>query len=183
MVLNHFINLLKMLNEKRIIEANNNLKRYLEEDYIKKEPFKDIIFKTYLRNHKESLIIAKKLFDERLSSLWIIVISYYSMFYIANAVLYKKGYKVGSKIAHKVTADALIVLIRDKLKNNLIEEYDIAVSESLLLTDNLISSFDYERIKRSLFQYETTEEIKYSKAKTSLERAKKFSVEMEKLIL
>ena len=42
--------------------------------------------------------------------------SYYSMFYIANAVLIKKGYKTGDKIAHKVTADALITIIRSKLK-------------------------------------------------------------------
>jgi len=36
--------------------------------------------------------------------------------------------------------------------------------------------------KRSVFQYETTEEIKKAKAKTSLERAKRFAFEMEKLL-
>ena len=49
-------------------------------------------------------------------------------------------------------------------------------------TDEIISSFDKEMEKRSVFQYETTEEIKKSKAKTSLERAKRFVFEMEKLI-
>lgn len=135
-----------------------------------------------MRNHRDSLIIAKKLFNENLSNLWIVVISYYSMFYIANAVLYKKGFKVGFKIAHKVTSDALIIPIRNKLADNLIENYEIASNEALALSDNLLQSFDFERFKRSTFQYETTEEIKQAKAKTSLRKAEEFSVEIEKLI-
>ena len=43
------------------------------------------------------------------ASLWVIVISYYAMFYAANAVLLHLGYRTGEKIAHKVTSDALIV--------------------------------------------------------------------------
>ena len=171
-----------MLSDERIKEAENNMKTYLSDELIKKNLFKDIVFDTYMRNHRESLLIAKKLFDENLSNLWIVVISYYSMFYIANAVLYKKGFKVGSKIAHKVTSDALIVLIRNKLTDNLIENYEIASNEALVLSDNLLQSFDFERLKRSTFQYETTEEIKQAKADTSLKRAEEFSAEMEKLI-
>jgi hypothetical protein len=49
-------------------------------------------------------------------------------------------------------------------------------------SDELISNFDKELGKRSIFQYETTEEIKMAKAKTSLERAKKFIFEMRKLL-
>jgi len=89
---------------------------------------------------------------------------------IANAVIYKTGYKIGHKIAHKVTAEALIFYVRDKLKKSILEYYDEAKSEALelagLKTDELIQSFDYERMKRSKFQYETTESIKRSKAKT-----------------
>lgn len=103
------------------------------------------------------------------------------MFYIANAVLYKKGFKIGSKVAHKVTSDALIVLIRNKLKDSFIESYEVSSNEALALSDNLLKNFNNERLKRSLFQYETTKEIK--QAKTSLRRAKEFSAQMEKLIL
>jgi len=39
-----------------------------------------------------------------------------------------------------------------------------------------------ERIKRSIFQYESTDEIKTTKAETSLERAEKFSKEIEKML-
>ena len=171
-----------MLDKKRIQEAENNLKSYLEQELIKKQQFKGIIYQTYIRNHHESLILAEKIFNENLSSLWAVVISYYSMFYIANAVIYKLGYKIGGKISHKITADALIVYVKDKLKNNIIENYEKESAEALALSNNLIESFDFERIKRSRFQYETTEVIKRSKAKTSLERAKEFSFEMKKLL-
>ena len=50
------------------------------------------------------------------------VISYYSMFYIANAVLFKIGYKIGEQTPHKITADALIVFVRNKLKKNFFSE-------------------------------------------------------------
>ena len=92
------------------------------------------------------------------------------------------GYKVGSKISHKVTADSLIVFVRKKLKDSLIEGYEIAANEALELSDNLLQSYDSERIKRSIFQYETTEEIKIVKARTSLARAEEFSKEIEKIM-
>ena len=104
------------------------------------------------------------------------------MFYLANALLYKLGYKIGKKVAHKVTSDALIVFVRNKLKDQLIEDYELASNEALHLSDNLLQDYDFEREKRSVFQYESTEEIKTVKAKTSLERAEKFSVTMEKML-
>jgi uncharacterized protein (UPF0332 family) len=176
-----------MLDEKRIDEAQKNIKQYIEGNLIwKYEASKKEILETYKRNYQESLDVAKKLFDENLSNLWVIVISYYSMYYIANAILYKIGYKIGSKISHKVTADALIVLVRNKLKKSLLEDYETAKEEALDIigrkADEILSSFDKELEKRSIFQYESTDEIKRAKAKTSLERAKQFVFEMKKLL-
>ena len=175
-----------MLDEKRVKEAKTNMKTYLADSMISKEPFKQIIFDTYIKNHRESLNLAEHVFNNNLSNLWSIVISYYSMFYIANAVLYKLGYKIGAKLAHKVTADALIELVRSKLKDSLIEDYEKIKEEALEIAstkaDIIIESFDRERTKRSIFQYETTEDIKKSKAQTSFQRAKEFSLEMRKLL-
>jgi len=176
-----------MLNDERVKEAEKNIRGYIEDNLLfKYEKFRDEVLETYKRNYKESFDIAKKLFEEDLSNLWIVVCSYYSMYYIANVVLYKIGYKVGSKVSHKVTSDAIIVFVRNKLKKSLIEDYEKAKEEALDIigrkTDEIISSFDKEMEKRSFFQYETTEEIKKSKAKTSLERAKRFIFEMEKLL-
>jgi hypothetical protein len=109
------------------------------------------------------------------------------MYYCANAVLLKLGYKVGEKIVHKVTADSLIVYVRGKLKDSLLEEYEKTREEALNLAgmkaDSLIESFDFEREKRSFIQYRTLEGEKQTKAKTSLQRAKEFTNEMEKLLV
>ncbi|MFH1592393.1 MAG: hypothetical protein ABIB47_03430 [Candidatus Woesearchaeota archaeon] len=49
-------------------------------------------------------------------------------------------------------------------------------------TENLLDNFEFEKTKRSRFQYETTGEIKQAKAKTSLERAKNFMAVMRQVI-
>ena len=108
------------------------------------------------------------------------------MYYIANAVLYKLGYKIGDKISHKITSDALIVFVRNKLKKSLLEDYEEVKDEALDLVQSkaneIVMSFDYEIEKRGRFQYNMTEEIKSSKAKTSLIRAKEFADEMKNLL-
>jgi len=177
-----------MLDKKRIKEAENNVKRYLEEGLLKKiKEHNDDIFNTFKKNSEESLKVADLLSKNSLSWLWTVVCSYYSMFYIANAVIYKMSYKIGEKIAHKVTSDTLIVYVRKKLKESLLEDFEAAKEEALELAgikaDELIDSFDFERVKRSRFQYEMAEPIKKTKAETSLTRAKKFIFEMEKILL
>lgn len=173
-----------MLNEKRIKEAENNVKQYLEEDLVKKEKFNEIVFKILQSNANESLEVANFLAKNKKSDLWVIIISYYSMYYIANAILYNLGYKIGKKISHKVTADALIVFVRKKLAKSMFKDYEGAKDEALavLKSDELLQSFDFEREKRGFIQYQTKELEKHSKAKTSLDRAKKFVFEMERLL-
>ena len=174
-----------MLSEKRIKEAENNVKRYLEEGLIRKEKFQEIVFRVLMSNTKESIDLANFIAENKKSDLWIIVISYYSMYYIANAVLYKLGYKIGEKISHKVTADALIALVRKKLKDSFIESYEEMREEALagIKADDLLQSFDFERKRRSMIQYQTKEFEKHSKAEISLKRAKEFVFEMEKLLI
>ena len=50
------------------------------------------------------------------------------------------------------------------------------------MAEELIESLDMERRKRERFQYSMTETVMKNKAKTSLDRAKKFLTEMEKLL-
>jgi len=173
-----------MLDKERIKAAEGNVKRYLEEGLLNKHVFKEEIFTVFANNAQDSIETAGFLSENKKSDLWIIVTSYYSMFYIASAILLKLGYKVGDKIPHKVTSDALIVFARNKLKSRLIEEYEEAQSEVFagMKADALLDEFDKERAKRNAFQYETTEVEKHSKAKTSLLRAKNFIFEMEKLL-
>ena len=178
-----------MLDIKRIKEAKSNVSQYLKDGLLKK--YKNETAKLmYIENSNLSLETAQKLLTLESATykphLWIIVSSYYAMYYIANAALLKFEYKVGDKISHKVTSDSLIVFIRDKLKEELIEEYEGIKEDALELmsskADSLLQSFDFERGKRSKFQYQMDEELKRSKALTSLERAKEFVFEIKKLL-
>lgn len=176
-----------MLDKKRIEEAQKNVKSYLADGLLKKTATTKDMIAILTQNAKESLKAADELYQNRTSDLWVIVCSYYAMFYYANAVLIRLGYKVGGQIVHKVTSDAIIVYVRGKLKESLLEEYEEIKEEALNMAgvraDNLIATYDYERDKRSLIQYETTSVEKQSKAATSLQRAKEFSIEMSKLLL
>ena len=178
-----------MLSEKRIKEAESNVKQYLAEGLLKKQK-NETAKEMYVENCDLSLETSQKLLSletERYKPyLWVIVTAYYSMYYIANAVLLESNHKVGDKISHKVTSDALIVFVRQKLKKELIEKYEDLKEEALELiaskTDTLLQSFDFEREKRSKFQYRMDEDVKQAKALTSLERAKEFVFEMKKLL-
>lgn len=176
-----------MLDEKRIKEAESNVKSYLEDGLLLKKPLQKEVLNILTKNAKESLEAAKHLFKDNISDLWVIVASYYSMYYYANAILLDLGYKVGEKIAHKVTADALIVYVRGRLKKSLIEDYEDLKEDALKIAgmkaDSIVESFDFERKKRNVIQYKTIDIEKHSKAKTSLDRAKEFMIEMEKLLL
>ena len=176
-----------MLDKNKIKEAESNVRGYLSEGLLrKKEPDKKII-DILIKNYKESIKVANLVYQNNHSDLWAIVCSYYSMYYISNAVLLKFGYKVGEKISHKVTSDALIVFIRNKLKSSLIEDYEEVKEEALKIAgikaDSLLEEFDMERLKREEIQYNTPEVLKHSKANTSIERAKIFNLEMEKLLI
>jgi len=178
-----------MLDEKRVKEAESNVRQYLQEGLLKKQA-NETAKMMYTENSELSLQTAQKLLSleskEYSPYLWVIVTSYYSMYYIANAVLLKQGYKVGEKISHKVTADALVVFVRNRLKKQLLEGYENTQEDALELmsqkTDNLLKSLDYEREKRSKFQYQMDERAKREKAAISLNRAKEFVFELKKLV-
>jgi len=162
------------MDEKRLKIAEENFRRYLRDSLIKKSNFQELIFQTYLNNSIESLKVAEELFKNKTSSLWVVVSSYYSMFYIDSAYIYKKGYKSSHEIVHQIINEALIVLARHNLEKHFLEEYEEEKLKALSASQNLLDVYEFEKLKRAEFQYETTGEIKESKAKTSLERAKNF---------
>jgi uncharacterized protein (UPF0332 family) len=178
-----------MLDQERIKEAESNVKQYLQDGLLKKQK-NDTAKTMYIENSDISLQTAQKLHTLESKdydpSLWTIVTSYYSMYYISNAVLLNLGYKVGDKVSHKVTADAIIVFARNKLKKKLIEDYEDTKDDALELmsqrADMILKTLDQEREKRSRFQYQMDEKAKHGKAATSIERAKEFVFEMKKLL-
>ena len=145
----------------------------------------------FLKQSRMSLLVSKRLLDiyntEKLETLlWVINSSYYSMFYVANDILLKLGYKTQDKIVHKVTCDALIVLVLSRLSKELVENYESIQNDALeiasIKAEEIIADYESELGKRGRFQYNMLEQTKESKALTSLQRAKEFLFEMRKLL-
>ena len=123
--------------------------------------------------------------------LWVVNSSYYSMFYMARALLESEGIKIkqGSESIHLITFDALVYYfyLTGKIERSLIEEFKEAgeeVSETLGKdkAKGLIEDYSYEKEKRGRFTYEMGEIAIQNKAETSLKRAARFSEEIRKII-
>ncbi len=192
-----------MLDNKKLKEVEYRLKNYVAEGTIKTKAVPtDVNF--FLKNAENSIASAKLLFDvssrEDLRQatgylkfngyLWVINASYYSMFYMARALLDNMGVSLKSELSiHALTFDALVYYfyLTGKLQKELIEAYAEAKGEAAGLlgketADELIETYFYERNKRTQFTYETGELAMQSKAKTSLERADKFNTELKRII-
>ena len=192
-----------MLDNKKIKEAESRVKSYIRDGIVKsKRQPKEVDF--FLTNAAYSLTASKLLLDVSTKPdlqkatgylkfngfLWVINSSYYSMFYMARALLEKAGIKIKSDLSrHLLTFDALVYYfyITGKLQKKIIEAYVEAKEEADELlgkekADDLIESYYHERRKRSQFTYETGELAMQSKARTSLERADNFNKEIKKII-
>jgi uncharacterized protein (UPF0332 family) len=190
------------LGEQEIKKIENNVKAYLAEGLLRKDPSAKELVNIYLQNAERSFATASLLLSVSDSPelkkankiepdfetyIWVLVTSYYAMFYAANALLAKIGLKTTEKIAHKVTSDALVVyfILNNKLAKSLYESYQESMSQAMDLTkqdmenfilkaEKLALSLEDERRKRGKFQYNMKTEMKRSRAVTSLERAREF---------
>jgi uncharacterized protein (UPF0332 family) len=201
-----------MIEKERLEQATRNLKTYISDGLLKtgdKDAAKFVDF--FMSNAEASLRTASvlqeisdqetlkqtlKVGSDFESYLWVIVSSYYSMFYAATAILAKQGVRATGQIVHKVTADALIHFFASNEKlAKLLEQYEEAQTVGLELVgreelmkrmqkkaDELIISYEGERKKRSKFQYDIGVQAKRGYAQTSLERARLFVFEIRKLI-
>jgi uncharacterized protein (UPF0332 family) len=200
------------MDEQRIKEANRNVKQYIEEGLLKvkdKDAPKFISF--FIKNAESSLQTASipqeisddetlketlKLSKDFESYLWVIVSSYYSMFYAATGLLASQEIRVTGQIVHKVTGDALIhFFVSNPKLAKLLEDYEEAKAAGLELigreelmksmqkrADELIVAYESERKKRSKFQYDIGVQAKRGFAQTSLERARGFVFEIIKVL-
>jgi len=201
-----------MINQDRIKEANRNVKQYISDGLLKIKDDRHKRFVTFFIEQSErSLRTANLIFEvsneskikqdlkienEFESYIWVIVTSYYSMFYAALALLSSEGIKVGHQIVHKVTSDAIIhFFISNKRLAKILENYEEAKDTTLELigreelmkrlekkADELIIAYEKEMKKRSKFQYDIGEMAKKGYAETSLNRAKEFFSEVRKII-
>lgn len=197
-----------MLDNKELEIIKKEIGRLIKQDKIivektNKSKFTDF----FLANSKKSFDSAKVLKDisddsklqETLGypnfdgSLWTINASYYSMFYMARALLESSGIKIKSDSStqsiHQIVFQALVYFfyINKRLEKKLIEDFREAIQESGEIlgkekAKKLVEEYKSEKDKRGIFTYELGQIAMQNKAKTSLERAKFFNQEIRKLI-
>ncbi|MCF7872396.1 hypothetical protein K9L97_05165 [Candidatus Woesearchaeota archaeon] len=192
-----------MLEEKKLKEIQSKVKNYLDEGIIKTKQKKEFV-DFFLSNARKSLKCANALYDlstdKELQSkanysnfdgfLWVVNAAYYSMFYMARALLESEGIKLDSEQSiHALTFDAVInfFYLNGKLQKKLIEDFAESLEEASEIlgkqkADLLMEDYFFEKGKRAIFTYRTEEVVIQSKAKTSLERAKRFSEEINSII-
>jgi len=192
-----------MLDEKLINEIKGRVTAFIKEGVIRKEKEKKFV-EFFLNNAKNSLEAAKLLFDVSTKNnlrnslgftdfngfLWVINASYYSMFYMARALLESEGIKIKTELSiHAFTFDAVVYYfyLTSKLQKKLIEDFSDAREEASEILGKekareLIEDYYHEKKKRATFTYEMGAIAMQNKANTSLERAKRFSEEIRKMI-
>lgn len=192
-----------MLDEKKLKEAESRVKHYLDQGIIKTKQKKEFV-DFFLSNAKKSLTSANVLYDLSTDKdmqektgytnfdgfLWVVNTCYYSMFYMARALLESEGIKIKSDMSiHSVTFDAVInfFYLNGKLQKKLIEEFAESLEEAAEIlgrqkADLLMEDYFFEKGKRAIFTYRTEEIVIKAKAKTSLERARRFIKEIRKII-
>lgn len=194
-----------MIEDKRLKEIEKNVPMMKNQGEFSVEDKNKQFTKFYLENAILSLNTAKILLelsknnnlkknfkfisDDFESHLWVINTSYYSMFYIAGALLTKSGIKIKSEIGiHKKTFEIFVYYfyITKKIEKKYLEDFEKAQKESqkflgteeIMLTkkkaEELILCYNYEMDKRARFTYNMGDKAKENKADTSLKRAIEF---------
>jgi len=185
-------------------EIESNVNNYLKEGLFKKGKYSYLVG-FYIKTARKTLQTAEALMqisennelkkkfgllDDFETYLWVVTTSYYSMFYILNALFSKYEIKLGDKIVHKVASDVfyLYFIKNKKIAKELFEIYEKSKSQAMDLmrysdqAEKLFQDLEYERGKRHRFQYDMTESIKKGYAQTSLKRATEFVNEIEMVI-
>lgn len=204
-----------MIEDKKIEEIKKIIPKLVEEGIILKKEEHKRLTDFFIRNAEESLNSAQLLYkvsiDTKLQNLvgfpnlkgflWVINASYYSMFYMANALLASIGIKIKTEVGiHTLTFNAFVYhfYLTNKITKKYIEEFLEAMKEANELlgkeeqekalkkaevkAKDLVSDLYLEGEKRKIFTYEFEKTKIEIKAKTSLERANNFYKETLKLI-
>ncbi len=192
-----------MLDDKKIEEARRNAVKSINSGaIIKTSESRYVDF--FIKNAKDSLDSAKILFDistnERTKNtlgmpnfngfLWVINSGYYSMFYMARALLESIGVKIKSEESiHFLVFNALVYYFYStgKLEKHFIEDFENAQEESSEIigrekAKEMIGNYSSEKEKRARFTYEIGKIAMKNKAETSLRRAIKFNEEVRKIL-
>src|SRR3989338_2263893 len=192
-----------MLDNKKVTESKKRIEQALELGEMTKEKsgkFVSFFQENSLRSFESAQLLYNMSTQEEMKKaagfpsfngfLWVINASYYSMFYMARALLEKSGVKIKTDYSvHLLTFDALVTYFytTGKIEKQMLEEFheaNIEVQDALGKEKARVLMEDYlsEREKRSRFTYEMGEIALQNKAKTSLDRARRFNDTLRKMI-
>jgi uncharacterized protein (UPF0332 family) len=188
-----------MLEDKRLKEAEKRIKQYIQDGIIQKSSHSEYTA-FFLKNADDSIDAAKVLYDLSIDEekqkilgytsfngfLWVVNASYYSMFYMARALLECEGIRIKTDMSvHAVTFDAIIhhFYLTGKLQKEFIQDFIEAKEDAAQIlgkqkADELMEEYFFEKKKRSEFTYEMGSILVKTKAATSLERARRFRTEI-----
>src|SRR3989344_542092 len=161
-----------MLEDKKIEEAKKNAVKGINSGMIiKNKESKYVDF--FIKNAKDSLDSAKVLFDVSVNEktkntfgmpnfngfLWVINSSYYSMFYLARALLESFGVKIKTdESVHFLVFNALVYYFYStgRLERHFVEDFGDAQEESSEIlgkekAKEMISNYSSEKEKRAKF--------------------------------
>ena len=192
-----------MLDDKQLEQLKKRVTSYVQEGVITKESTGKFV-PFFITNAKNSLETARLVFTVSTKKelqaplgfsdfngfLWVINASYYSMFYMARALLENSKITLKPELSvHSVTFDALVYYfyLTGKLEKKLIDDFVDAEKEALVLlgkekAKTLIDDYLHEKGKRADFTYELGFVALQHKAETSLQRAIHFNEEMRKIL-
>ena len=192
-----------MLDKKKLKEIESRVKQFLNDGTIKTKQTPEFV-DFFLANANKSLKSAQALYDLSTNKemqttmaypdfdgfLWVVNASYYSMFYMARALLESEGIKIKSEMSvHSLTFDSMInfFYLNGKLQKRLIEDFVESLEEASEIlgkqkADLLIEDYFFEKGKRAIFTYKTKETVIKAKAQTSLQRAVRFNAEIKKIL-
>lgn len=192
-----------MLNEELLKNAQNRIRQLINDNTIKSKGKPEYV-EFFLKQAENSIDSAKALFELSTNPdkqqqmgftsfnglLWVVNSSYYSMFYMARALLENDGIKIKTDMSiHLVTFDAIIhyFYLTGKLQKELLDDFIEAKEDATELlgkqkADELMEEYFFEKKKRGTFTYEMGAVLVKSKAKTSLDRAQRFRRELNKII-
>lgn len=192
-----------MLDNKKVEESKKRVEQALERGELAKEKsgtfisfFQDNARRSFeaaqlLYNVSTQAALKKTVgFTEFNGFLWVVNASYYSMFYTARALLESEGIKIKTDYSvHILTFDALVTYFyaTGKVEKQMLEEYQEANAEAQESLGRekakaIMEDYMHEREKRSRFTYEMGEIVLQNKARTSLERAKRFNEMIRKML-
>lgn len=172
---------------------NECLKRKNEDKFYIRPAIATFNIQPYKKKAEKSFMIAEFLFktaknkkiqeinelpEELFLNYWIITISYYSMLYIAKALIMTKGYETDDHYSTQIALGKLFVVTNELEKQDL----EILNQSYKMLEDEYVTYFEDARKESRTARYTAIKSYERQRVNTILNNAKKFIAKLGLII-